>query len=131
MQKRPPIYKVMLHNDNYNRREYVVKILLKVVQAITMDDAVVVMQVGRGATPQSGRTGRGRAWWLSDSPTSAPVELGRDPTHMGQGSCWHGGTVLKSLPHLAVSSGSHWMAFNPSIRMTAGLRWCAAARCAS
>lgn len=34
----------MLHNDNYNRREYVVKILLKVVQGITVDDAVVAMQ---------------------------------------------------------------------------------------
>mmetsp|Transcript_5161 Transcript_5161/g.12706 ORF Transcript_5161/g.12706 Transcript_5161/m.12706 type:complete len:161 (-) Transcript_5161:2840-3322(-) len=42
--KKPPTYKVMLHNDNYNRREYVVKVLLKVVAGITMDDAVVVMQ---------------------------------------------------------------------------------------
>jgi hypothetical protein len=45
--KKPPIYKVMLHNDNYNRREYVVKVLLKVVEGMTVDDAVVVMQVGR------------------------------------------------------------------------------------
>ncbi len=43
--KRPPIYKVMLHNDNYNRREYVVKVLLKVVQGISVDDAVMAMQV--------------------------------------------------------------------------------------
>eukprot|EP00195_Chlamydomonas_chlamydogama_P011849 CAMPEP_0202910762 /NCGR_PEP_ID=MMETSP1392-20130828/52969_1 /ASSEMBLY_ACC=CAM_ASM_000868 /TAXON_ID=225041 /ORGANISM="Chlamydomonas chlamydogama, Strain SAG 11-48b" /LENGTH=154 /DNA_ID=CAMNT_0049600979 /DNA_START=179 /DNA_END=643 /DNA_ORIENTATION=- len=42
--KRPPIYKVLLHNDNYNRREYVVKILIKVVNGFTVDDAVVVMQ---------------------------------------------------------------------------------------
>lgn len=34
----------MLHNDSYNRREYVVKILLKIV-GITVDDAVVVMTV--------------------------------------------------------------------------------------
>jgi ATP-dependent Clp protease adapter protein ClpS len=43
--KKPPIYKVMLHNDNYNRREYVVKILLKTVEGLTVDDAVNVMQV--------------------------------------------------------------------------------------
>ncbi|KXZ41318.1 hypothetical protein GPECTOR_557g576 [Gonium pectorale] len=42
--KRPPIYKVFLHNDNYNKREYVVNVLLKVVKEITMDDAVTVMQ---------------------------------------------------------------------------------------
>jgi hypothetical protein len=48
--KKPPIYKVMLHNDNYNRREYVVKILLKTVEGLTVDDAVNVMQV------------RARAW---------------------------------------------------------------------
>ncbi|EFJ49948.1 hypothetical protein VOLCADRAFT_73976 [Volvox carteri f. nagariensis] len=42
--KRPPIYKVFLHNDNYNKREYVVKVLLKVVEEITVDDAVTVMQ---------------------------------------------------------------------------------------
>lgn len=35
----------MLHNDNYNRREYVVKVLLKTVDGLTVDDAVVVMQV--------------------------------------------------------------------------------------
>jgi ATP-dependent Clp protease adaptor protein ClpS len=34
----------MLHNDNYNRREYVVKILLKTVEGMTVDDAVNVMQ---------------------------------------------------------------------------------------
>lgn len=43
--KKPPIYKVMLHNDNYNRREYVVKILLKTIEGLTVDDAVNVMQV--------------------------------------------------------------------------------------
>lgn len=42
--KKPPIYKVMLHNDNYNRREYVVKILLKTIEGLTVDDAVNVMQ---------------------------------------------------------------------------------------
>lgn len=42
--KKPPIYKVMLHNDNYNRREYVVKVLLTTVEGLTVDDAVNVMQ---------------------------------------------------------------------------------------
>jgi hypothetical protein len=43
--RKPPIYKVLLHNDNYNRREYVVKVLLKIVEGMTVDDAVNVMQV--------------------------------------------------------------------------------------
>jgi ATP-dependent Clp protease adaptor protein ClpS len=34
----------MLHNDNYNRREYVVQVLLKVVDGTTVDDAVNIMQ---------------------------------------------------------------------------------------
>ncbi len=37
--KRPPTYRVMLHNDSHNRREYVVKTLLKVVKGITAEDA--------------------------------------------------------------------------------------------
>lgn len=36
----------MLHNDSYNRREYVVKVLIKVVPNFTVDNAIVVMQVG-------------------------------------------------------------------------------------
>jgi ATP-dependent Clp protease adaptor protein ClpS len=43
--KKPPQYRVMLHNDSFNRREYVVKVLLKVVDVITMADAVNIMQV--------------------------------------------------------------------------------------
>jgi hypothetical protein len=46
--KKPPIYKVLLHNDNFNRREYVVKVLLKVVDGLGVDDAVNVMQVRDG-----------------------------------------------------------------------------------
>ena len=42
--KKPPIYRVMLHNDSFNRREYVVSVLLKVVDGLAMDDAVNVMQ---------------------------------------------------------------------------------------
>lgn len=40
---KPPLYKVLLHNDNSNKREYVVKVLLKVVDGLTVDDAVHVM----------------------------------------------------------------------------------------
>jgi len=43
--KRPPSYRVLLHNDDVNRREYVVKVLIKVVEAFTVEDAMVVMQV--------------------------------------------------------------------------------------
>lgn len=42
--KRPPIYRVMLHNDNYNKREYVVKVLIKVVEGMGVDDAIAVMK---------------------------------------------------------------------------------------
>jgi ATP-dependent Clp protease adaptor protein ClpS len=42
--KLPPMYKLMLHNDNYNRREYVVQILIKVVENYTVDDAMLVME---------------------------------------------------------------------------------------
>lgn len=41
--KKPPIYKVLLHNDDYNRREYVVQVLLKVVDGYTVEDALNVM----------------------------------------------------------------------------------------
>lgn len=42
--RRPPFYRVLLHNDNYNKREYVVQVLLKIVEGLTVDDAVNVMQ---------------------------------------------------------------------------------------
>ena len=42
--KRPPIYKVLLHNDDYNKREYVVQVLLKVVDGFSVEDALNVMQ---------------------------------------------------------------------------------------
>ena len=39
------MYRVMLHNDNTNRREYVVKVLMKIVDGLTVDDAINVMNV--------------------------------------------------------------------------------------
>jgi ATP-dependent Clp protease adaptor protein ClpS len=42
--KRPPVYKVLLHNDDYNKREYVVQVLLKCVEGYTVEDALNVMQ---------------------------------------------------------------------------------------
>jgi ATP-dependent Clp protease adaptor protein ClpS len=42
--RRPPSYRVLLHNDSYNRREYVVQVLMKVVEGTTVDDAVNIMQ---------------------------------------------------------------------------------------
>jgi len=44
VKKRPPVYRVILHNDSFNKREYVVQVLLKVVDGLTVDDAVNVMQ---------------------------------------------------------------------------------------
>ena len=39
------MYNVMLHNDNVNRKEYVVRVLLKVVDIITATDATAIMEV--------------------------------------------------------------------------------------
>ena len=61
---KPPLYKVLLHNDNSNKREYVVKVLLKVVDGLTVDDAVNVMneahlqvRVSRATTSASASSG--------------------------------------------------------------------------
>eukprot|EP00210_Caulerpa_lentillifera_P001504 g1442.t1 len=43
--RRPPIYKVLLHNDNFNSRQYVVRVLVKVVDCLSLDEAVNVMQL--------------------------------------------------------------------------------------
>ncbi|KAL0912145.1 hypothetical protein M5K25_018098 [Dendrobium thyrsiflorum] len=42
--KRAPPYRVILHNDNFNKREYVVQVLMKVIPGMTLDTAVNVMQ---------------------------------------------------------------------------------------
>ncbi|WOL06589.1 ATP-dependent Clp protease adapter protein CLPS1, chloroplastic [Canna indica] len=42
--KTAPPYRVMLHNDNYNKREYVVQVLMKVIPGMTLDNAVNIMQ---------------------------------------------------------------------------------------
>ncbi|XP_010263121.1 PREDICTED: ATP-dependent Clp protease adapter protein CLPS1, chloroplastic-like [Nelumbo nucifera] len=42
--KTAPPYRVILHNDNYNKREYVVQVLMKVIPAMTLDNAVNIMQ---------------------------------------------------------------------------------------
>ncbi|KAF6147157.1 hypothetical protein GIB67_036876 [Kingdonia uniflora] len=42
--KTSPPYRVLLHNDNFNKREYVVQVLMKVIPGMTVDIAVNVMQ---------------------------------------------------------------------------------------
>ncbi|XP_073295558.1 ATP-dependent Clp protease adapter protein CLPS1, chloroplastic-like [Primulina huaijiensis] len=42
--KMSPPFRVMLHNDNYNKREYVVQVLMKVIPGMTLDNAVNIMQ---------------------------------------------------------------------------------------
>lgn len=42
--KMSPPYRVLLHNDNYNKREYVVQVLMKVIPGMTLDNAVNIMQ---------------------------------------------------------------------------------------
>ncbi|KAI0498801.1 hypothetical protein KFK09_019694 [Dendrobium nobile] len=39
-----PPYRVILHNDNFNKREYVVQVLMKVIPGMTLDTAVNIMQ---------------------------------------------------------------------------------------
>lgn len=39
-----PQYKVILHDDPINRREYVVRVLVKVVDDLSLDEAVSIMQ---------------------------------------------------------------------------------------
>ncbi len=56
------MYRVMLHNDNTNRREYVVKVLMKIVEGLTVDDAVNVMNVSICSSVAS--TGLGPPWIL-------------------------------------------------------------------
>lgn len=34
----------MLHNDDFNKREYVVQVLMKVIPGMTLDNAVNIMQ---------------------------------------------------------------------------------------
>ena len=50
--QRPRFYRVMLHNDDFNRREYVVKVLLKVLDNFTMEDAINCMQARAHARMQ-------------------------------------------------------------------------------
>ncbi|KGN64109.1 ATP-dependent Clp protease adapter protein CLPS1, chloroplastic [Cucumis sativus] len=42
--KTSPPYRVLLHNDNFNKREYVVQVLMKVIPGMTLDNAVNIMQ---------------------------------------------------------------------------------------
>ncbi|VFQ87147.1 unnamed protein product [Cuscuta campestris] len=42
--EKSPSYRVMLHNDEHNRREYVVQVLMKVIPGMTIDNAVNIMQ---------------------------------------------------------------------------------------
>ncbi|XP_013589863.1 PREDICTED: ATP-dependent Clp protease adapter protein ClpS-like isoform X1 [Brassica oleracea var. oleracea] len=42
--KMAPPYRVILHNDNFNKREYVVQVLMKVIPGMTVDNAVNIMQ---------------------------------------------------------------------------------------
>ncbi|XP_054825667.1 ATP-dependent Clp protease adapter protein CLPS1, chloroplastic-like [Prosopis cineraria] len=42
-QKSAPPYRVILHNDDFNKREYVVQVLMKVIPGMTLDNAYDIM----------------------------------------------------------------------------------------
>ncbi|KAL6003501.1 ATP-dependent Clp protease adapter protein CLPS1, chloroplastic [Asimina triloba] len=42
--KTAPPYRVILHNDNYNKREYVVQVLVKVIPGMLINVAIDIMQ---------------------------------------------------------------------------------------
>ncbi|KAK7314517.1 hypothetical protein VNO77_33043 [Canavalia gladiata] len=42
--KMSPPYRLLLHNDNYNKCEYVVQVLMKVIPGMALDNAVNIMQ---------------------------------------------------------------------------------------
>ncbi|KAL8161332.1 hypothetical protein V2J09_012821 [Rumex salicifolius] len=42
--KMSPPYRVILHNDNFNRSEYVVQVLMRVIPGMSVDNAVNIMQ---------------------------------------------------------------------------------------
>ncbi|KAM7487602.1 hypothetical protein LguiB_025086 [Lonicera macranthoides] len=42
--KRAPPYRVLLLNDNYNRQDYVVSVLMKVIPGMTKENAVIIMK---------------------------------------------------------------------------------------
>eukprot|EP00798_Chlamydomonas_sp_ICE-L_P014192 gene14192-20161_t len=44
IKKRPPTYKVMLHNDSHNRREHVVSVLVRVVTGMVANRAMELME---------------------------------------------------------------------------------------
>ncbi|KAK6921774.1 Adaptor protein ClpS, core [Dillenia turbinata] len=44
VRKTSPPYRVILHNDNFNKREYVVQVLMKVIPGMSLDNAVNIMQ---------------------------------------------------------------------------------------
>ena len=75
--RRSPNYRVLLHNDDVNRRDYVVKVLLKVIDGMAPDQAVNIMNhahvYGMATVVVCGQGKRGqhrRSLSLSLSPMS-------------------------------------------------------------
>jgi len=42
--RKQPIFKVLLHNDNHNRREYVVNVLVSSIEGLSKDEATECMR---------------------------------------------------------------------------------------
>lgn len=54
----PPNFRVLLHNDTVNRSDYVVRVLVKVVDGLTEDTASGIMQVRHSGEEGEGRRSR-------------------------------------------------------------------------
>lgn len=118
--KKPPIYKVMLHNDNYNRREYVVKVLLKTVEGLTVDDAVNCMQVGCEAFGSSSSTVTVTASGDSGCAQQAWFRQANGATSSGVGALSVGAISVPA----ATTSATSYCCGAPAASPVVGLRPC-------
>ena len=70
--RRPPSYRVLLHNDDHNKREYVVAVLLKVRGWVEDGSFYLLPGAGAGRGTAAGRWQRGGLWPPPPPPPPLP-----------------------------------------------------------